>query len=123
MRFAAIVGVVALSVSAAGAQGGRAVLELVRGSEITAREETDGVDLCLNPSAYILAVQGSSASVVEHEEARFLAFVYLADDDHDAEGWGTFQVVEPGCFKLVVTSGGRARVYRLLVGVDWEDAP
>lgn len=83
--------------------------------------------VCLNRSAYVLAVQGVLRGVTFEGEGRVIweeepgEWVALqVDPDGDGDNWQIFHVEEPGCFTVRATMA-RVRIYLLRVGVDWDD--
>ncbi len=81
--------------------------------------------VCLNRSAYVLAVQGVERDGTFHGEGRLIwednpgEWVALqVDPVGDGDNWQIFHVEEPGCFTIRATMA-RVRVYLLRVGVDW----
>ena len=82
--------------------------------------------VCLNRSAYVLAVQGvlrdgtlqgEGRVIWEEEPSEWVAL--QVDPGGDGDNWQIFHVEEPGCFTIRATMA-RVRVYLLRVGVDWD---
>ena len=82
--------------------------------------------VCLNRSAYVLAVQGvlrggafqgEGRVIWEEEPGEWVAL--QVDPDGDGDNWQIFHVEEPGCFTVRATMA-RVRIYVLRVGVDWD---
>ena len=83
--------------------------------------------ICLNRSAYVLAVQGvlrgrtfqgEGRVIWEEEPSEWVAL--QVDPDGDGDNWQIFHVEQPGCFTIRATEA-RVRVYLLRVGVEWDD--
>ena len=126
---AAVAGLlVAASVSGQPAQ---AHLELVPAASV--ESPGGGADIgigyvCLEGSAYVFAVE-RHAEAAGAIGAIALPFDDAADgpsasvsvrsyEERNEWSWTLLKVDEPACFEVLV-QGGRVRLYRLAVGVDW----
>ena len=128
--------VAALHVAAVCLAGGLAVpvsaqlamADLQRVEEAAVDADVDGTisrRVCLNASAYVLAVEGVQLNgtfygegmlVWEDDPAKWISL--QVDPDGDGDNWTTFNVEGPGCFTVRATMA-RVRVYLLRVAVDW----
>ena len=125
---AAVAGLL-VSASASG-QPAHARLELVPAASVDS--PSAGVDLgvsyvCLEGSGYIFAVKrhadaaraiGMAAPVDDAADGPSASVRVRDYDERNEWGWTLLVVDEPACFEVLVR-GGRVRLYRLAVRVDW----
>lgn len=116
-----LAGALAVPVSA---QLAVAALECVEAADVDADVSgTISRRVCLNRSAYVLAVEGLRLNgtfygegilVWEDDPAEWISLQV----DPDGDNWTVFNVEGPGCFTVRATLA-RVRVYLLRVAVDW----
>ena len=120
-----LAGALAVSLSA---QNAVADLQRVGAADVDAAPDGPAERrVCLNRSAYVLAVQGvlrdgafrgEGRVIWEEEPSEWVAL--QVDPDEDGDNWQIFHIDQPGCF-IVRATDARVRVYLLRVGVDWGD--